>query len=165
MYWCINISKIPLELFKKRLSTAMNIYWMTGLDPLNVAAGLPEKLQNGKQVEAFVQYDRLVYLCHWGWLAALILTCLVVVAVILTNAVLQSKVLGPDILGYVSTMTHDNKFIPVPKGGSGVTGIERTLKLADLKLRLQDVRPDQDIGQIALASVQGERLQKGRKYY
>jgi hypothetical protein len=48
---------------------------------------------------------------------------------------------GPDILGYISSLTRDNPYIPLPPGGSTPDATERTILLKDLVIKLGDVNP------------------------
>lgn len=74
---------------------------------------------------------------------------------------------GPRILGYVSTMTRDNSYVDLPSGGCTLDGLERARLLKDMRVRLQDVAPEDGVGHIALSSAETSEkgnLVSGRLY-
>lgn len=83
---------------------------------------------------------------------------------------------APDILGFVSSLTRDNRyFAPLPPGDSLLDGEQRARKLRNMKVQIQDVRPDSDVGHIAFARADmslsnqedertRKRIVKGRMY-
>ena len=70
----------------------------------------------------------------------------------------------PDVLGYVSTMTRDNPYVSIPPGASALDGPLRARALRDVRVRLADVRPHDEVGYVALRSVEEdeESLKRGK---
>lgn len=70
--------------------------------------------------------------------------------VAITGILLEKRVIGTDIYGYVSSMTRDNPYFPLPPNGCTLEGTERAVLLKDVVVRLEDVAPDKKIGHLAL---------------
>ncbi|KAK3364704.1 hypothetical protein B0T25DRAFT_514332 [Lasiosphaeria hispida] len=85
----------------------------------------------------------------------LVLACLVMFVVACIGALLNWRTEAPDILGYVSTMTRDSPHVSVSEGGSALDGIDRARLLKELRVQIQDVRPHDGVGYLAVASVEG----------
>lgn len=98
------------------------------------------------------QYENR-YKVNWIFFAVFASACVLLFSAAVAGIALKTLAPTPDILGYVSSLTRDNPYVDVPKGGSTVDGIERSLLLKDLQLRLGDVEPENDrVGHIALGS-------------
>ena len=99
-----------------------------------------------------------VYVCNTIW--AVIQTTISILLLLfgILGSIGKHLALGPKILGYVSTMTRDNPYIPLPPGDGSLDGMERAKLLEDLHVKLQDVSsPDEDAN-IALSSRQLEEI-------
>jgi len=84
---------------------------------------------------------------------------------------LDSRTVGPDIFGFASSLAHKNKCIRnkcirMPTGDSTTSESRRTRMLGNVRIMLQDVQPNKNVGKIALGTVEngGERLKPGRLY-
>jgi len=88
----------------------------------------------------------------------------------LAGPVLRWMTCGPDIVGYASSLSRDNPYVPATIACSAMNGFQVTRALADLKIRFADVRPDDKYGHIAVTTVSNGQdgrvvgLQKGRLY-
>ncbi|KAK8168858.1 hypothetical protein BKA80DRAFT_308518 [Phyllosticta citrichinensis] len=93
--------------------------------------------------------------------ATAVLTLCALVAV-----VLQSRIRAPDILGSMSTLTRDSPYVTAPPGGSGLEGSERARLLKNMWVRIQDIRPGEEVGKIAFSDDQelGAKLEWKRLY-
>lgn len=60
---------------------------------------------------------------------------------------------GPDVVGFVSSMTRDNPYIPLLDCGSAMPGPQRAKWLKDMRVQLADVRPNDDVGYVAFRNV------------
>ncbi|KAF6782919.1 hypothetical protein CMUS01_16692 [Colletotrichum musicola] len=99
-----------------------------------------------------VSRTRDVYRANRPWVALLLLTTTVLEVLALAGFALQFLIKGPDILGFASSLTRDNRFVPVHEGSS-LDGAERARLLGDLRLRLADVRAEEDDGYIAVSAM------------
>ncbi|EEU41987.1 uncharacterized protein NECHADRAFT_50718 [Fusarium vanettenii 77-13-4] len=145
--WAGNDLDVFPDEFSRRFTTAFNTFWDATLNPLthtNVSFGeLPETnvlsfdepsaqpFMNSTIGERIVSHRLLAIL----------------------GLALQFFIRGPDILGFASTMTRDNPYVPVAPGGSNLDGPDRARMLRDLRLQLADVRPDDANGYIAVRAV------------
>jgi hypothetical protein len=101
------------------------------------------------------------------WLIVDIITCIILLVAAICNFWLRTKTVAPDIFGYVSSMTRDNPHLPVPDGGSTMSGVDRARALKDVKVKLTDLHTNSNVGRIALTVADEQRqvhLDKS-KYY
>ena len=169
-----NMGDLPLSTFTERLGRLINTYWMAGYNPVQTTSSLPPmfpttgedaNFAGPKNITAKANIMEPVYACYWPWLAVLLISCVIVAVVIAVGAVLEPKILGPDIMGYVSSITRNNPYTPLPRGGSTLDGMQRARLVGHVNVRMQDVNADEDIGHVALSSIEGAPLQRGRKYW
>lgn len=155
-----------------RLGQVLNSYVLTSLSPWSLNSLLEDdgSLEEGDRtrtstgpVEGSVATTSLVsvnvvtYACQWGWWAVYVFSCIVMLAIACTGAVLQRGSVGPDILGYVSSVVvQGSPYVHVPPGGTALDGASRSRLLKNLEVQLQDVESKREIGKLAFASLQGE---------
>ena len=155
-----------------RLGHVLNSYYLASLDPdgitgMSSGSGTPTTTTNGDgtivdgtfkniTTASTTSVNRVRYACQWGWWVIFVLACLVMLAVAAVGAVLNRRTDGPDILGYVSTMTRDSPYVTIPEGGSALDGTDRARLLQELKVQIRDVRPHDGVGYWAFASHQGK---------
>ncbi|KAK3345921.1 hypothetical protein B0T25DRAFT_550644 [Lasiosphaeria hispida] len=167
-----------------RLGQVLNSYYLASLDPdgitgMSSGSGAPTTTVNGDgsvvdgsfrniTAPSTVSVNRVLYVCQWGWWAVFVLACLVMLAVACVGAALNRRTAGPDVLGYVSTLTRDSPYVAVPEGGSAMDGSDRARLLRELRVQMRDVRPDEDVGYLAFTSCQGRdeaRLRVVKRVY
>jgi hypothetical protein len=110
-----------------------------------------------------------VYFFHWLYGTLLILISALLLVAGLSSLIMKQITLAPDILGYASTGTRDNRFIDVVNEGnlpSYQDGLERARELRDVRVMIGDIQPDSNVGYIAFTKMNNSshRLMKGRKY-
>jgi hypothetical protein len=118
---------------------------------------------------AAVSRNAPVYKASRTWIGLLLLTSVVMLLLGVLTIVLHFVTSVPDVLGFVSSLTRDNPYVNIPPGGSTLDGAMRARALRDLKVRLEDVRPHNEVGYFALRSVvENEQVSlvrgKGRSY-
>ncbi|EOA81333.1 hypothetical protein ACJQWK_10557 [Exserohilum turcicum] len=100
-----------------------------------------------------------------AWLSLLMVSSAVILIVGVVALVLKHRTLGPEMFGYVSSMTYENPWIRIPRGGTMLDAMERARLLRDVQVHIADVRGNDDIGHIALAAgVPLRKLERGRLY-
>ncbi|KAH7091385.1 hypothetical protein FB567DRAFT_273048 [Paraphoma chrysanthemicola] len=109
---------------------------------------------NIRFTNATVSRGANIYKASKIWVTLLLASSTVLLLLGLLTVVLNFVTKVPDILGYVSTMTRDNPYINMPLGATTLDGPLRARALRDMKVRLTDVRPHEDVGYIALRSVE-----------
>ena len=96
-----------------------------------------------------------IYTCNRVWASNLVLASTVLLVFGIVGVVVNYRALGPDVLGYVSTTTRDNPYIPLAPGGGALSGMERARLLKDLRVKIDDAwSTDKEEYHIALSSVQ-----------
>lgn len=64
---------------------------------------------------------------------------------------MESKAVGPHVLGYASSTVKNNKYIDAPII-SAMSGAEKAIVLGDSKVIMQNVRAGDQVGKIVLGS-------------
>jgi hypothetical protein len=78
---------------------------------------------------------------------------------------LKHRTLGPEMFGFVTSMTYENPWMKISQGGTTLDAMERARLLQDIEVHVGDVCGDEDIGHIAFAAgVPLRNLEKGRLY-
>ncbi|KAK2752951.1 hypothetical protein CKAH01_06192 [Colletotrichum kahawae] len=148
---------IDLDVFSRRLTAAFNTVWEAGMDPYNLtksSLALPEDPSTlwTNQTQLTITTTKQAYHVNRDWAAILILTTTFLQIIAICGLVLKYFIRGPDILGFASSLTRGNHFVPV-SGGSFQDGAERARSLRDMRVQLADVRPRDSRGYIALSAV------------
>lgn len=178
--WGISLKGLSAELFSERFSLAFNTYWQcsivpwyqTGNFPSDAASlnyGDPDKseLVSFNTTTTTVTTFTEIYVCNKMWAAILFVASGVLFLCGLCGAIVKHMTRGPKILGFVSTLTRDNPYIDLPSGGCTLDGLERARLLKDVKVKMQDVAPDDAVGHIAFGSAEIDQrgnLVRGRLY-
>jgi hypothetical protein len=119
----------------------------------------------GAMSNGTISTTHTVFACNFAWLSLLLVASVTVLLIGIGSLILKRKTLGPEMFGYVSSMTYENEFIKIPQGGSMLDAMERARLLKDVEVTVGDVRGDADVGHIALAAgVPLRKLEKGRLY-
>ncbi|KAL9632816.1 MAG: hypothetical protein Q9164_005082 [Protoblastenia rupestris] len=153
--------------FAQRMTTILNTFWQASLAPYYITAG---PTANGTfspisraDTGITTHKEVPVYITNRLFTIIFLLTSLVVQACAITGLVLKYTATAPDILGYISTMTRDNRYTKVSNGGNTLDGIDRARHLAQMRVQLADVSSDQPYGHMVFKSVKSkEECEKGR---
>lgn len=111
-----------------------------------------------------------VYSANKPWIFTLIFTTVVLLLLGDLHLVVSFATTAPDLFSYAASLTRENPFVSIPHGGSARRGIERARMLRSMKVQVADVRPDDEVGYVALKSVVNDaefeegRLDQGRMY-
>ncbi|EON62677.1 hypothetical protein W97_01901 [Coniosporium apollinis CBS 100218] len=193
----VDLSHISPSDLSARLSLVFNTYFQLSLAPLAHTGGLPTDLSlygpdtipllgdarnslppeeldaiiGAPMVSRAVVADRArmhqIYVCNYGWLAALVVASSVLLLVGGAGLILRHRTFAPDMMGYVASMTYENSYVGLPKGGSVLDAMERARILRDVRVRIGDVRGGDGIGHVAFVG-EGTKLvrelEKGREY-
>ena len=101
-----------------------------------------------------------VYRCHWPWLIIFVVATAVMSGATIISIVLEGRLCGPDVLGYVSSLIRNTPYVHGGFVRSNLSGIERSRALFSLKLRLLDIKSNSNVGLIAITNhtYKGESL-------
>ncbi|KAM0426222.1 hypothetical protein ACHAPT_008572 [Fusarium lateritium] len=157
------------DVFSRHFTTAFNTYWDAALNPsshTNVSFTSTPALnilsfdESGSNTHPFMNSTGgtrtavyRVYKANRLWVAILLATTTLLQLLAFLGLILQFFIRGPDVLGFASSLTRDNPYVPLAPGGSSLDGPDRARKLRDLRLQLADVRPESETGYIAVRAV------------
>ncbi|KAK0620831.1 hypothetical protein B0T14DRAFT_522226 [Immersiella caudata] len=109
----------------------------------------------------------LVFKLDWRWVAVFLTSVIVLLLVGIASVVLEGMLIAPDVLGYASTLARNSRYLHLPKtAAKPMSGPERARAIGGVKVMIQDVKPDKDVGKIALGLKhdRAEPLKPGRLY-
>ena len=174
--WGVSLKGLSAALFSERFSLLLNTYWQcslvpwyqTGDFPTN-ASSLNDDLDDGLRnpfntTTTTVTTFTDIYICNKAWTAILVIASSALLLCGVCGTIAKYMTRGPDILGYVSTLTRDNPYIDLPPGGCTLDGLERARLLINMKVKMQDVAAEEEIGHIAFSSAETTNLMSGRLY-
>jgi hypothetical protein len=118
-----------------------------------------------RSTQATLTHSVEVFAFSRPWLALLFCCSAVLLATGIAGTVIGLRTRVPDMLGYVASMTYNNRYLPLPDNGGVLDTMHRARLLHNLRVSISDVESGSDIGRIAFTSspeVYG--LKKGRKY-
>jgi hypothetical protein len=119
----------------------------------------------GATTNATISTTHQVFVCNFAWLSLLLAAATTILITGIASLILKRKTLGPEMFGFVTSMTYGNPFVKVPRGGSMLDAMERARLLKDVEVCVGDVCGDEVIGHIALAAgVPLRKLERGRLY-
>ncbi|KAF6787634.1 hypothetical protein CSOJ01_15165 [Colletotrichum sojae] len=152
-----NWTGVDEDMFSSRLTTAFNMAWEAGIDPYSVMKGSSLIEQTSSAAEswtnetlALVTRTDDVYYVNVAWASILIFATTVLQILAIGGLVLRCLIRGPDILGFASALTRDNRYVPV-NGGSSLDGADRAKCLGDMRVRIADVQPQESCGYVAFS--------------
>lgn len=164
-YGISNVTGVQLS---ERLTPCVNTLW--NLDWNGNAFMGPDQstwnnlieIQNVSATETLPDYRE--YVIFWPWVGVLIGCSAVLLIAALAAAIWESRVVGPDFLGFANTAV--KKSVKMPKSMSTMDARDRLHALHECEVLLQDVRPDREVGRIALGVKEegSTRLIHGRRY-
>ncbi|KAJ4371591.1 hypothetical protein N0V83_004810 [Neocucurbitaria cava] len=178
----VDLYELSPEVFAERLTILYNTFFQSTYGTLALGGHLPSNLtQTGLMVgtsygsnitfngtEAnIVQETKPIYKTNWKWFTALLVCSLVLLAAAYAGLILKYITLAPDIIGYASSLTLLNPYVPTPTGGTTLHGLERAAILHDLPVRIGDVCANEPVGAIAFAKADNGRVARldRRRYY
>lgn len=119
----------------------------------------------GATTTADVTTTTQIFVCNFAWFTLLVVASGIILVTGTVAVVLKRKTLGPEMFGFVSSMTYENPWLRIPNGGTMLDGMERARLLKDVEVCIGDVRGSEDIGHIAVAAgVPLRKLERGRLY-
>ncbi|KAI4686071.1 uncharacterized protein J4E88_003908 [Alternaria novae-zelandiae] len=165
----VELYKLSPQVFGDRLTIMYNTFWQSTFASRAIGGNLPASvMETGAMnftqaqradanitfvaTEANVSQDTTpMYKTDWRWFAALLVCSFILLAAAYTGLVLKYITIAPDIIGYASSLTLLNPYVPTPTGGTTLTGLARTALMRDYPVRIGDVCPNEAVGAIAFA--------------
>ncbi|KAF2681315.1 hypothetical protein K458DRAFT_310114 [Lentithecium fluviatile CBS 122367] len=119
----------------------------------------------GATTTGYITSTKEIFVCKFAWFALLVATSSIIFLTGLFALVLKRMTLGPELFGFVTSMTYENPHMRILEGGSTLDVMERARFLKDVQVFVGDVQGDQDVGHIAFAAGAPHRkLERGRLY-
>jgi hypothetical protein len=119
----------------------------------------------GATTNATATTNTQIFVCNFAWFTLLVAASSVILITGIVAVALKRRTLGPELFGFVTSMTYENPWLSIPKGGTMLDGMERARLLKDVEVCVGDVHGDSDVGHIALAAgVPLRKLERGRMY-
>ncbi|KAF1841526.1 uncharacterized protein K460DRAFT_408986 [Cucurbitaria berberidis CBS 394.84] len=145
------------------------------IPPYNTTTGLYSLTSDGLKARCWKTQEKKsfgiadVVEMHRGWLATLvIISSFLIIASLVAPIIRVFLPHGPDVMMNVSSLTRNDKHLPV--NGTFLGASQRARLLRDVRVRFGDVEPKEEVGRLAIASVHnGEdsnvtAFRKGRLY-
>jgi hypothetical protein len=164
----LELYKLSKESFATTFAQLMNTYWLAGINLGQTTTGLPpddeilpKDLQRNMTLTNQQLYKTInaeesliipVVKAQRLWLAALFVATGAMLKAGIFGIVLEATRKAPEFSLNVSSLTRDNPFIRLPSGGSTLDSLDRGRLLQNVRIRMGDVRPDDPVGYIAIAS-------------
>ncbi|KAF2449324.1 hypothetical protein P171DRAFT_350699 [Karstenula rhodostoma CBS 690.94] len=99
-----------------------------------------------------------VWRTNWKWFTALLVSSVILQIAAYMALFFKYYTCVPDIIGYASSMTLLNPYVPTPTGGTTLHGLERSCMLQDMRVMIGDVCANEPIGAIAFAKADEGRV-------
>ncbi|OAL30103.1 hypothetical protein AYO20_08906 [Fonsecaea nubica] len=152
------------DIISKRFTQLINTYWIDSIAPAAVSGNFtvaPKSnllLYNTDSTFGTVTTSQVVVKCEYAWLALMLLCSIVLFIIGVATVVLSARRRGPDILDRFSSLLRDNPYAStVPHISSMEDAVDQSKRLGDLMVRLGDVRPEEDVGYVAIGVLDGKQ--------
>ncbi|OMP84224.1 hypothetical protein BK809_0000156 [Diplodia seriata] len=173
-----DFGNISMDVFQARLALIVNTFYHASLNTSNFLGAdgvglyhVPWNYANqyGNTSGTWTEFTPPRYEVKFGWFALYLAGTTVLAICAIVTVVMTVLTRAPDLFGGVSSLTRDSAFVTgVPDGGSSLSGSERARLLKDLWVKIQDVKPEREVGRIAFSDrkeLEGTaRLRWDRKY-
>jgi hypothetical protein len=137
----------------------LNAYWLASMQPFSVVSGIDvEDLSNGvvkplPVAEGSMYVERIVLRCHKTYFAVLLVISLGLCAIGMTTVDLEAIRRGPDVLNeFINSLRHSPYVHVDGMGPSMQDGREISRRLRNTVVQMGDVRPDDHVGYVAIAT-------------
>ena len=170
--------------FTNALMKTLNTYWYASRNIRSPLAFYPHSISDDDMYKVIIGekksdfFDRSVfhgsvfepaYRLNVAWVVADLMSNTLLLAAAILSFWLRKQTLAPDIFGYVSSLTRDNPNIPLPDGGTTLSGLDRARLLKDVRVRIVDMSSSDGVGRVTMvhadaAPVEVRDLEKGKNY-
>jgi len=168
-----NLSSLSTpEEFGRRISYLFNTWMDLGNSVNYLTYSQESQIPPGEEVD-FITVNAThlyttaqVYHISVGWVIGYFVCAGLLLIAGTLSVIVESMTVAPDVLGYVSTVARNSKYLQLPKTNSAMNGGERARVLGGTKVMMQDVKAKADVGRIALGlkHENAEPLKPGRLY-
>ena len=138
-YYASQVINLPLYWFPN---------WISAEDMYEVVIGKRRSDYFDRSKFKGAIYDPRYHL-NVAWVIADLMSNTILLAAAIVSFWLRKHTLAPDIFGYVSSLTRDNPTIPLPAGGTTLSGLDRARLLKNVRVCIADVGSD-GLGRVTL---------------
>ncbi|KAF5710510.1 hypothetical protein FGLOB1_5449 [Fusarium globosum] len=160
--------------FEGRISTALNTFLMATYNS-TVLTGADGTTLSGRNdlwhntTATWTEFTEKQYTMSAAWFCVSAISTLILLACTIANIVIRQMIVAPDFLESIDGLTRDSPYIKITGDshytGSGASAGDRLLVTKKVKVQIQDVQPDMDLGKIALTTeVRNSKLDQTRIY-
>ncbi|KAJ9615068.1 hypothetical protein H2200_001142 [Cladophialophora chaetospira] len=167
--------KLGNDAISQRMTQIFNTYWLDSVAPgpvsgdfnLTTVAGTTQAYNKDSILGTITTSQRVIE-CNYTWLAILLVCSFVLFGVGLATVALTALRRGPDILDRFSPLLRYSRFANIPEKSSMEDAVDQSRRLRNMTVRMGDIRPEDDVGYIAIGVVDGshpiQKLSKRRTY-
>ncbi|PVF92565.1 hypothetical protein CPB86DRAFT_801898, partial [Serendipita vermifera] len=122
----VDFREIPIADLNRRLATILNTYYQAAISPeVRLDARLNPPIDDASYPQDVIRatvatihtLSPETYQRHWSWVIPALVASLAMLGIAITGILLEKRAIGPDIYGYVSSMTRDSPYFPLPPNG------------------------------------------------
>lgn len=166
-----NVSSAPMELFQERLGLLINTLFHATIHPES-HFGRPLQHMYASDVILNVSASTTtplppVYELSYSWMTIYFIAAIIMFLATVVSTILRWRCSAPQLLGYVSSLVTDSTHFTEAglRGNSTESGPEIAARLSGVRVRIADVKADDNVGKISFAPAsEGERVRVGRWY-
>jgi hypothetical protein len=173
-YFAGCFTNISRTRFEGRLSTALNTFLMATYNS-TVLTGADGTTLSGRNdmwhntTATWTEFTEKQYTMNVAWFCVSVISTLILLACTIANIVIRHIIVAPDFLESIDGLTRDSPYIRITDeslyAGSGVSAGDRLLITKKIRVQIQDVQPEMDVGKIALTTeVRDAKLDRKRAY-
>lgn len=149
-----NLTTLTQFEFEQKLGILLNTFWHLGFGAMyQVGYGVNDNYTaRVTTTGTYVGAAHRIYKLNVPWLVTLFISSFTLLGAGIASAWWEHHTIGPDILGFASSLVRQSRYITGPKGSTAESGSARTNRMKDHEVMMQDVKPDAAIGKIALGT-------------
>ena len=170
-----SFSDVDMTVFSARFARLLNSYWQAGMAPSSQTGtlNLDDNTLNRSVATATVIAQDLVFKPSKPWLAILFICSFILLFAGIGCVYWDMRRLGPDMFVLTNLLLTNSKYTKLPEESGDVTIMnrsERARLLAECEVMTQDVKPESEVGMIALDTKERgyhgheTKLKRGRLY-
>ncbi|RGP73563.1 hypothetical protein FLONG3_6300 [Fusarium longipes] len=167
-------TEVPRQSFEARLATALNTFLMASYNytVLTGADGTSffERNDMWQNITAtWTEYTEEIYAINRAWFSTSVISTLILLTCTIANVVIRHITMAPDFLDSVDGLMRGSPFVKIgtdhSNAGSGTSSRDRIKVTKDIRVQIQDVQPEMEVGEIALTSdIRSSKLDWKRAY-
>lgn len=162
------IYKLTPEILSERLTILWNTFFQSTYAMNTLGGNLAQTFDNITQsadLQLFNVTESVIstpmpniWHTNWSWFTALLISSIILQIASFMALFFKYYTCVPDIIGYASSMTLLNPYVPTPTGGTTLHGLERAHMLQDMKIMIGDVCANEPVGAVAFAKADEGRV-------